>query len=618
MIKELPPQGSQSTQAGQSNRVDVPAYLNNYEVSCTVKETAHGTIYQLDHCLFDPSHVKNESSIIQMADGKLIYQCFHNSCRDRTWREAREQISGSARMNPFIPGYKQASTHHAQLEQNPSDNKWPEIIPFGSEIVQAADVPLEAFPEPMNEMIQAVSECTGQDKNVISATSLGVLAAAARGRYTVELPAHSEHVTLYTMGALESGSMKDDILRFLKEPIDTWVADKKESERPGIAESKTRVAYLDRRYKQLIEEANGKRSTGQKEEPFSDSDRDLKLKEASETMLEREEEEKKIYGTRITFDNATMETIPRFLQKHGTGAVLSSEGRGFWSIVLGRYSDGMIDPDVLNKSYDAQPYDFDRTKESFALKHPSLSITQIVQNDLVSEVIANDRLRDCGLVHRFLFVFGKASVPLSYDPERRPSQRLISEYEQTTLRMIDRAEQSQVGTILTLSPEAMEAWRPFYDQVMKETGPSGGLSGMIASWARKHPGRAIRLAALSHLFRGMGSDLPIGKEDMLSSISIMTPLITHALRAYEGASDHSPDVIQARNIIQWVKYEKRKTFTIYETGREVKPQIRTSSEREKAVKILIERGMIRPITGESPAEKRFEVNPAILEDTKNA
>lgn len=80
------------------NDFDIETYLNHYRIPFTVKETSVGTLHVLDTCLFDPSHGKGESAIGQNAEGKLFYQCFHNSCQGRTWHDAREVISGKDKL----------------------------------------------------------------------------------------------------------------------------------------------------------------------------------------------------------------------------------------------------------------------------------------------------------------------------------------------------------------------------------------------------------------------------------------------------------------------------------------------------------------------------------------
>ena len=40
-------------------------------------------------CAFDPSHTGKDAAVIQRADGTLCYHCFHNSCKDKGWKDFR-------------------------------------------------------------------------------------------------------------------------------------------------------------------------------------------------------------------------------------------------------------------------------------------------------------------------------------------------------------------------------------------------------------------------------------------------------------------------------------------------------------------------------------------------
>ena len=76
-------------------RFDIKAYLEDHGIK--IKKTKdHGTstLFVLDECLFDPSHKGGEAAIGQTKEGKLFYQCFHDSCKGKTWTDARAVISG--------------------------------------------------------------------------------------------------------------------------------------------------------------------------------------------------------------------------------------------------------------------------------------------------------------------------------------------------------------------------------------------------------------------------------------------------------------------------------------------------------------------------------------------
>lgn len=89
-------------------RFKVDEYLSHYSIPFNIKSDRDRTLYRLDRCLFDPSHSKNEASIIQGEDGRVSYQCFHNSCQGKKWQEARAQISGAEKLARFCENYDPA------------------------------------------------------------------------------------------------------------------------------------------------------------------------------------------------------------------------------------------------------------------------------------------------------------------------------------------------------------------------------------------------------------------------------------------------------------------------------------------------------------------------------
>jgi hypothetical protein len=106
-IKKLFPQEEQATvqtSDNYSSKLDVARYLNHYRIKHRVRQKNGATFFCLDSCVFDESHKGNESAIIQKNEGKLMYQCFHNSCQGRYWKEARELISGGDKLVSFLNG----------------------------------------------------------------------------------------------------------------------------------------------------------------------------------------------------------------------------------------------------------------------------------------------------------------------------------------------------------------------------------------------------------------------------------------------------------------------------------------------------------------------------------
>jgi hypothetical protein len=118
-----PTRDKQSDPAGTSaSHLDVEAYLANYGVEVVkIKDHQGGKLFCLRQCVFEPEHQPNEAAIFQGPEGKLSYQCFHNSCYGRTWAEARELISGGDRLGQFMGEARARSNERIRINKSATD-----------------------------------------------------------------------------------------------------------------------------------------------------------------------------------------------------------------------------------------------------------------------------------------------------------------------------------------------------------------------------------------------------------------------------------------------------------------------------------------------------------------
>lgn len=97
--------GATRFKEGTLGPVNMEAYLGRYGIGYTTKQKGAQTLYCLDHCLFNPDHDQGQASIITSPTGPLIYQCFHASCKDKRWKDAKAAISGDKSIAEFCAGY---------------------------------------------------------------------------------------------------------------------------------------------------------------------------------------------------------------------------------------------------------------------------------------------------------------------------------------------------------------------------------------------------------------------------------------------------------------------------------------------------------------------------------
>ncbi len=136
-----------------SGRLNVEKYLNHYGVSYKTKKNGAGTIYTLESCPFDSSHTSGESSIIQTSDGVLLFQCFHNSCQDRRWADARQAISGDDSLAQFMEGGETSGTAGPQ---KPID--WPEPETLEESLPPVQELDPDMIPDPFRPWLVDIAE----------------------------------------------------------------------------------------------------------------------------------------------------------------------------------------------------------------------------------------------------------------------------------------------------------------------------------------------------------------------------------------------------------------------------------------------------------------------------
>ena len=67
---------------------DLQEWIDKHGLRVSQKTSWNGgTKWILEECPFDSSHKGKDASIIQTSDGKICFNCFHNSCAGNHWKE---------------------------------------------------------------------------------------------------------------------------------------------------------------------------------------------------------------------------------------------------------------------------------------------------------------------------------------------------------------------------------------------------------------------------------------------------------------------------------------------------------------------------------------------------
>lgn len=70
-------------------RFDVRDWMNKHGIQYRECSATDGTKFILDHCPFNADHKGKDAMIFQGNNGSLGFHCFHDSCRDKKWKDVR-------------------------------------------------------------------------------------------------------------------------------------------------------------------------------------------------------------------------------------------------------------------------------------------------------------------------------------------------------------------------------------------------------------------------------------------------------------------------------------------------------------------------------------------------
>lgn len=82
---------------GSHGAFNLEAFLARHNIECSAVAVASDDgreKFELARCPFNPEHADGDAAIFRWPNGKLGFKCFHDSCSENRWREARALLEG--------------------------------------------------------------------------------------------------------------------------------------------------------------------------------------------------------------------------------------------------------------------------------------------------------------------------------------------------------------------------------------------------------------------------------------------------------------------------------------------------------------------------------------------
>lgn len=508
---------------------------------------------------------------------------------------------------------------HAQHQSDEADQggeAWP--APSLPGVMATPDIPANVLPGAWGAMAEHVSRSTQTPPAMAVLCALGVLGTLLQRRYVVDLGTHTEPLALWTVSVSPSGTRKTGVASAFHGPLETWEKRQADRMRGPIARNSA------------IRETAAKRVEHLKGQAAKANDSDL---EALRRDIERElvSMPEELRPPVLFLEDVTPETLQKMLADHGGRMGVLSDEPGLFRILSGLYSGGSgASLEVFLKGHAGSSLKVHRSTRSVFVDRPAVSMSLMVQPDMMKDLAGSNQFRASGLMARFLYAVpvtnvGKRNV---YDRHKVPPE-VKAAYEAAVLAMLeshqpDPADDAKPGqgdtkpVVLTLSDAAEELWLMFSQQVEDQQGEGMALDA-IRDWTSKLPGAVARVAAALQL-AASGLDVrEIGWKAMGEAIKLAWLLVPHTQAAFGllGADKTDADAVA---LLKWVRATVEASgvheFSQRDAQRAMQSRFSSAEKLQKALAKLAEWDCVRLVKRRAEGAKKpatvVQVNPGLM------
>jgi len=480
---------------------------------------------------------------------------------------------------------------------------WP--APLMPGVMVTPDVPCSILPGVWGEFAQAVSDNTQTPAVMSVLSALGVLATLLQGRYEVDVSSHREVLALWCVTVSPSGNRKSAVMSAFQEPPLYWEKMMKDRGRRDIIRN------------EAVRSTTVKRIEGLKQAAAKAKDEELK---AIRDQIEEEElaMPEEIRAPILFTEDSTPETMQRLVSDNGGRMAVLSDEPGLFRILGGLYSKGGASLEVFLKGHVGTPLKVERAARSIFVNKPCVSMSLMIQPDLVADLAGSKQFRGSGLMARFLY-----AVPVSNVGRRDVRRRnlmpewLKHTYSNAVMSLLEgyppAPGSDTTPVVLRLDDQADELWLDF-SQEIEDGVQDGGEYTDIGDWMKKLAGATARVAALFELAAKGLSVTTVSRESMHQAIQLARLLIPHTRAAFGllGADAVEDDAVA---VLKWIQSNQVEEFTLRKVQQMMNYRFKTAAQVQKAIDALKLRGCVRVETEKKPTGRPgsvIRVNPGVL------
>lgn len=452
--------------------------------------------------------------------------------------------------------------------------------------------PLDALPNCIRRYVEYIANAVQVHPDMPAALVLSVLAACAQGKAIILLiPEWTEELNLYISVVAEPGERKSAVFTILTQPIIDYVNHYNKEHAAEICAYRNKLAKLEARRVSLIS-ANA-------------SDPEIEeIQNEISFMTDNPCKELRLMAT-----DSTAEAIAAVMAANNDKiAILSDEG--VFDVMSGLYNNGRANVNIYLNSYDGQPVSIDRkSSASIKLSRPLITFGICCQPTVIADFICNKHFIGKGLAQRFMYCQPPSLCGKRILTSITADQCIKNDYNSVIKKILDMPDSR---AHITLSSEAFELFRDYYDEIETKIGQQGKYSES-RTFLSKLLGKTARICGVIHLCESEISE-PISAKTMSNAIRIARYFDSQNEMIFNNSSDLAIAEYVADRIIA----KCRETHCESYRARDIKRfcQKYKAKELDEALMILEEHKYISftPDDTKNPNRQQgvYYINPMLL------
>lgn len=603
VVKEKPaPTSSTPTGRVSWQAEDVEKFLARGGIEANGPEPHEGALrWKLKSCPFNSEHGYGESAVFLRPDGRLGFECRHNSCQGKHWADLRDLVDGPRELRQ-----SRAPAAAVPAKSSPDAN-WPapQPLPNGLPPVQAFDFDL--LPPVLRRRVEDVSERM-QCPPDFPAIAVMVMAASLIGRRCGIAPKRADDWTvvpnLWGMAIGRPGIMKSPPLTEIMRPLQVLQARASEHYESAMTEHQA-----------------GEMVAAESERVAKDAIRKM-LKEGRKVDARERAEEAVHTGEdepscrRYVVNDSTVEKLGEILNENPHGVLLfRDELNGFIRSMekQGHEVDRAFYLECWNGD---NSFTYDRIgRGTLHIPGACLSILGSIQPGPLADLVRGLRgTGDDGFLQRFQLAVWPDVRPEWHNVDRAPDQQARAEV-QSLIDRLDRMTAVSLGAdpgtvpILRFSDEAQSLFDSWREQL--EMRLRGDIEHpMFEAHLAKYRSLVPSLALIIHLAEVQEG--PVEHLALVRAIAWADYLESHARRIYAPAI--SPDMDAARCLAKRIRNgsvsDGFNLKAIYNNGWS---GISTRDQAAAAVDVLLDHDWLREVQVQTAGRHAtvYRINPGV-------